>query len=223
MLDHRLFVFKTALEIVKLKTILKETFKTTLFRAILKTRQGSWGRMSFGGKDDLVKVASLRPLALVSFPRLIASFLASLFQRNVTMDVTMNVTMNVTIRNRMSGSSFQLKTAGCIDFLTHSKKGLLFKTPVACEETAYRHPQCNLIRFAACRIELGLSNGKGIRAEMNGGAIITYRVATSTPASPAVETNVKKPNEDWKPTKSILRRKVNRYEDVKQLHNRRKP
>ena len=37
--------------------------------------------------------------------------------------------------------------------------------------------------------------------------ITAYRVITSTPGSPAVEINVKKSNDDWNPTKSILRRK----------------
>ena len=71
-------------------------------------------------------------------------------------------------------------------------------------------------------IESELPNGKGIRAEMKDGAIIAYRVVASTPASPAAEINVKKSNDDWSPTKSILRRKVNRYENVKQLNNRGK-
>lgn len=56
-------------------------------------------------------------------------------------------------------------------------------------------------------IESELPNGKGIRAEMKDGTITAYRVVASTPGSPAVEIDVRKPNEDWNPTKSILRRK----------------
>ena len=58
---------------------------------------------------------------------------------------------------------------------------------------------------------------------MKDGTITAYRVVAFTPASPAVEIDVRKPNEDWNPTKSILRRKANRYENVKQLNNRGKP
>ena len=91
-----------------------------------------------------------------------------------------------------------------------SPRGLLgaSKIPVACEEAAISPPLAfSLVRFVARRIELGLSNGKGIRAEMKDGAITAYRAIASTPASPAVEIDVRKPNEDWNPTKSILRRK----------------